>query len=148
MGIIICESEFFSEDPKHKGYSMAEIDFYSSISTKFHKTEKNHRLTLWKNLQTNQYELIKIIQRQIIGYNPMFGCTMVMNHPTGEREVVFSHEDLDPVLVEANGLYNHYNSTEDYKEEPHTVCEHYPPNFTSLCKIRIKRPLKEKEEVI
>ncbi|MFX0132023.1 MAG: hypothetical protein ACFFDN_00125 [Candidatus Hodarchaeota archaeon] len=124
---------------------MTEIDFYMDIPVKFHNSEKNHRLSLRKNLTTEKYELIKVIQKQIIGYAPFFGCTMIMNHPTGQIEVIFSHKDLEPVLVEANGIYNYYNSTEDYIEAPHIVCEHYPPNLTSLCQIRIKRPLKVME---
>jgi hypothetical protein len=145
MGIMICESEFLEEDPDHERYSMTEIDFYMSIPAKFHNTEKNHRLTLWKNLQSNKYELIKVIQKQVVDHNPLFNCTMVMNIPTKEIEVIFSHEDIEPVLAEANGLYNHYHSTDGYSQEPHQICEHYPPKITSLCKMRMKRPLKVEE---
>lgn len=141
---MICESEFIEEDPDHKGYSMTEIDFYASIPAKFHQTEKNHRLTLWKNFRSNKYELIKVIHIQVVGNNPLFNCTMVMNIPTKEIEVIFSHEDLEPVLAEANGLYNHYHSTNDYLREPDQICEHYPPKITSLCKMRQKRTLQAK----
>lgn len=132
--MIICEYEFENEDKKHKGYSFAEIDFYVWIPDKFHKKYKNHRLTLWKNLTTNKYELVKVFMVQQLftiqmGNQQGIGFT---NIPTKEEvEVVFVNESLQAVLEEAHGLWNRFHGSDDYERQIDEVCDHSGHN--SFC---------------
>ncbi|MFW9875105.1 MAG: hypothetical protein ACFFG0_18525 [Candidatus Thorarchaeota archaeon] len=122
--MIICEYEFKNEDPKHKGYSFCEIDFYAWIPGRFHKTERNHRLTLWKNITTGKYELIKVFMNQQVITIGTQGLG-IFNTPSGEQyEVVFTNENLQAVLEEAHGLWNKYHKTDDYERQCDEVCQH------------------------
>jgi len=134
MGIIICETEFELEDRNHKGYSMTEIDYYAYIPARHN--ERNHRLTLWKNLKSNEYELVKVYMNKITGIMPLCGGLIVSNIPSGKEEVVFHHKDLAVVINEGNGLWNHYHGTSDYKRKPDKVCEHKLPNKAICCQFK------------
>jgi len=134
--MFICEYEFKHEDKNHLGYSMTEIDYYAWIPVRFHKTERNHRLSLWKNLKTNEYELVKVYMNQITGIMPLCGGLIISNVPNGKTEVVFHHKDLNVVLVEGNELWNYYHGTSDYKREVDKVCEHEFPNISNCCQFK------------
>jgi hypothetical protein len=142
----VCEYEFVNEDKKHPGYSMTEIDFYAWIPGKFHKEHGNHRLTLWKNHKTNQYELIKVFMNQVIQpiqFQKNVGM-MITNLPTGETvEVIFKNESLEACLVEGAGLWNKFHGTEDYQKEVDEVCDHSWKSG-SFC---MKRYIEEKEGI-
>jgi len=125
--MIICEHEFNNEDNKHLGYSFAEIDFFSWIPHKFHEQCGNYRLTLWKNLKTNKFELIKVFMQQSVKTFQMNQNTgvLITNTETGEQiEVVLSNESLEPILTEAHELWNKFHGSHDYKREIDTICTH------------------------
>lgn len=131
--MIVCEYEFVNEDKNHLGYSMTEIDFYAWIPGKFHKEYGNHRLTMWKNLKTNKYELIKVFMEQTIQAFQIQKNTgvMVMNTPSNKKvEVVFANESMEIVLAEAHGLWNKFHGTEDYERQMDEICNHskYQPH--------------------
>lgn len=132
--MFICEYKFKHEDKNHLGYSTTEIDYYAYIPARHN--EKNHRLTLWKNLKTNEYELVKVFMNQICGIMPLCGGLIVSNVPNGKKEVIFHHKDLAVVLVEGNELWNYYHGTPDYKREGDKVCEHKFPNRGISCRFK------------
>lgn len=140
--MIICEYEFVKEDKNHKGYSWVEIDFYAWIPGRFHKTHGNHRLTLWKNLNTGKYELVKVFMQQQVFAIGNIGMG-ITNTPTGEKvEVVFANESLQAVLEEAHGLWNKFHGTDDYQRQIDEVCDHTYKTGSYCWKKRIE---KEKE---
>lgn len=58
--MIIRAEDFEFEDPKHKGYSMDEVDYYAWIPRPFIELGiRNHRLTLRKNLNDGVYEIVR-----------------------------------------------------------------------------------------
>ena len=124
--MIVCEYEFVLEDKNHLGYSMTELDFYAWIPTKFHKEHGNHRLTMWKNLKTNKYELVKIYMNQTTQSFQMGKLIGVMttNLPNKKEEIIFANESLEVVLQEAHGLWNKFHGSDDYQRECDQVCNH------------------------
>lgn len=60
--LYLCELGFLRETPRKDGYSMKEFDVYDHIprkaERKFHVSP--HRLTIWKNIRKNIFELAKI----------------------------------------------------------------------------------------
>lgn len=126
MGIIICPSEFEQEDPNHKGYSMNEIDIYAWIPK---SKGRNHRLTMWKNIKTGKYELVKIYKEQQIiaigipGEKPA-GLFITNKDTNVPIEVVFDNENLEVVIEEINGMWNKYHGTDDYQREKDIICDH------------------------
>lgn len=109
----ICEYGFESEDKSHKGYSMKEVDCYAFIPPSAQKKlgVQNHRLTVWKNLTTGEYELISVpmeerIQNLILPGNVL---TMISNTATGDKyTVVIKSKDLAVICEEASGLQQKY----------------------------------------
>jgi hypothetical protein len=58
--MIIRTEEFNLEDPRHKGYSMDEVDYYAWIPQSFIELGiRNHRLTLRKNLTDGVFEIVR-----------------------------------------------------------------------------------------
>ena len=58
----IRATEFESEDPKHKGYSMLEVDYYAWIPRSFINSTpsiRDHRLSLRKNIEDGIYEVCR-----------------------------------------------------------------------------------------
>lgn len=109
----ICEYGFKSEDKRHEGYSMKEVDIYGHIP---HLAQKkfgvqNHRLTVWKNLKTEEYELIAVpmverVQNIVLPGNVL---TMITNVATGKKySVIIKNKDLSVICQEATGLHRKY----------------------------------------
>lgn len=117
--MIICETEFEAEDPKKKGYSANEIDFYVTIPPRLRKRVKDHRLSLRKNLTTDQYELYRCYHPLRQGDQP-------------RTEVTFSTSSLEEVLRKANDEVNRIWIGSH--REPDQVCDH-DTNRSRKCRI-------------
>ncbi len=71
----------------------------------------NHRLTVWKNLKTGEFELIAVPMEERIRNLILPGgiATMITNTATGEKHnVVIHNKDLGVICQEATGLHRKY----------------------------------------
>lgn len=60
--LYLCELGFLRETPRKDGYSMKEFNVYDHIPRKAERKYHvfTHRLTIWKNIQKDIFELAKI----------------------------------------------------------------------------------------
>ena len=108
----VCEFEFEDEDINNPGYSMCEMDFYGWIPTsKQNKNMENHRLTLWKNLITGEYEVIR-------------------HYHAGRDEVIYKNVDFQAVL----DVITEQRATMHNIKEILFACKHNFPLRSEFCK--------------
>ncbi len=91
--MIECELTFSRKDPKNPAHSFEEIDYYASIPPAAEEAgERNHRLSLRKNLQTGQFEVYRHFFVSVIESHRErdgSGCAFSGGLDTGEEEVAF-----------------------------------------------------------
>ncbi len=116
----ICEYNFLDEDPNIPGYSMSEVDYYAWIPADKWKEIPNHRLTLTKNLITEEYEFHRVYMNILIGQLKGLGI-VVTQRKAGYTEVAFKTKDLQEALDWGNKevirLHGH-------DREPDKACTH------------------------
>ena len=81
---VVCELGWEDADPRNSNYSMREIDVYAWIP--YHFKERNHRLSLRKNLKDEVFEAIEVYHG------------IVMGDPRPSSKVVKSSSELETVL--------------------------------------------------
>jgi len=135
--LIICETEFETEDP-NTGYSRTEIDYYSHIPFFCLGDVRQHRLTLRKNLRTNEYEVIRVYKEWTLTSRE--SLTIISGREVGRVEVVFKSQSLQEAVEFANEETRKYWGS----REPDVVCEHKPPKLYWNCKIWKETPLEER----
>ena len=117
--MIICEYEFDFEDPKNKGYSMTEIDWYGWIPP---ISTPNHRLTLRKNLRENVYEVFRYY------YDSQYW----KNSPMEDEYnliVRFKSKSLKEAIDYADAQWNIFHGVTRGSKEPDEVCLHKTCRF-------------------
>ena len=144
---IICEYGFKREDPKHLGYSFKEVDCYAWIPTSAQKRYGvvNHRLTIWKNLKTNEFELIAMPVREsfraLVLPGNIGGAVMITNEETGEKhKVVIAHKDLAVICQEASALQEKYHG---YKMT-YKVCQHTTRDY--FCEKQLEERMRREKK--
>jgi hypothetical protein len=113
--LIICEWAFEREDPQHKGYSLTEVDFYGYANGDRLGVEKQHRLSLRKNLTTNEWELYR-----------HYG---IAGRKKGRDEVIFSSKNFREALQRANEEARRY--VHGWQDD--VACEHQPEMWAEDC---------------
>ena len=114
--MIVCEYTFTREDPHDSNYSMREVDWYAYVPIKTRNGVDNHRLTLRKNLVTEEYEL----------------CRASYHLGTGLRtgfDVIFKDRDLAKVVEHGNAELGKFWPDTDGS----TVCTHTPEHMHRCC---------------
>jgi hypothetical protein len=125
--MIICEFAFNEPNSKRPKYSQYEVDYYAFIPFKMQEKVRNHRLSLRKNLETNEFEVYRF-------YND-----------TETEEVIFSSTSLAEAIKFANEQWNKFFSSIDWKKEPEQVCQHKEPIIShSFCPYS-RRPSHQKK---
>src|SRR5271157_4943396 len=109
--MIACESEFETEDGNHPGYSLCEYDIYGWIP--FRKAAErgitNHRLSVWKNLSTGEYEMYR-------NYNGV---------PSPyDADIIFKDASLMAVLDRAVDEWNYWHGTTGHQRDLFVHCDH------------------------
>jgi len=142
--MFVCESEFQIADPKNPDYSMTEVDFYSHIPYGFDFPQ--HRLSLRKNLKTEEYEAVRAFQtRTVTIKHSQFASVLVDSGTyTGQETVAFRDRSLAKVLAFLNGEVKKFWGKVHGTWEPDELCEHKPPKKNSFCKIWDGLPVNEK----
>lgn len=121
-----CEYGFMIPDPSNQNYSMKEPDFYQWIPPRFQKKEENHRLSLRKNLITNEYELYKYY------------------HRSKRKIIVFKSKDLRETIDKSNEIWNFYHSSWSNDKKEDKICLHTAPEKDIGCEVYQKILGKEK----
>jgi len=105
---------------------MDEVDIYNHIPYPKQKkwNERNHRLTLWKNLKTNEYELIKVFTNAKIGSfgktGTPLGGIIITHKESGEIEIYKKSKTLHEILNQATIMsHKFWETNEEFVE-----CEH------------------------
>lgn len=130
--IYICEQEFVKPDGKSVDYAFAEIDIYHWVPVG--SDVENHRLTLFKNLKTEEYELHRVYKKLVKLKIVNFGVETISHILTGEVDIIFKNKDLEVVVVEANGLWMKYHGKwSEQKNGSFAVCKHKHPKQSILC---------------
>jgi len=136
--MIICEYGFEAEDSNNPGYSILEVDYYAWIPSAMRKTMPNHRLSLRKNLKTNEYEVYRHFVRAIQGMLILGGkfTPKVRTHISArtQDEIAFKSKSLQDAVSFANSKWNKYHATKDYKRMDDEVCIHKPPVLHWMCR--------------
>ena len=109
--MIICEHRFEEEDPRNLGFSMLEIDIYTSVKRDAYVLP--HRLSLRKNISRGEFELYRFY------------------FYTGQTSVQFRDKDLQRVLDHANAEAYTWSGI----REPDKVCLHKGEQKDRLCPI-------------
>jgi len=121
--LIICPSEFETEDSEHKGYSMAEVDYYSWIPSPFQTVRiPNHRLSLRKNLVSGQYEVYRKYYetpQSLVVRGKDF--TMVTTGKESLDEEVVFKGSLEEAIRFADNEWHRYHGEGKERDE---VCQH------------------------
>jgi hypothetical protein len=107
--MIICELGFNDKDAKNPKYSFREVDIYALVPYPMQRKYgvRSHRLSLRKNLETNQFEIYRFY------------------YETQTEEVIFSGS-FKNALEFANRQWNKYWGHIG-KREPDIPCQHKPP---------------------
>ena len=131
--MIVCENEFKVEDSDNPGYALCEVDFYAWIPQS--NEVPNHRLSLRKNLKTDEYELYRhYVQQIMLGFSNL---QMVTNqHADVEDEVIFKSKDLQSVLDRGKEEWDKFHLC--WAKKPHDrdlVCTHEHPTKSLLCDV-------------
>lgn len=128
----ICEYSFNKEDPNIPGYSMDEVDYFAWIPVKFHSQIPNHRLSLMKNLVTDNYEFHRVYMNTLIGRLRNMGI-VVTQKKAGYTEVAFMTKSLKEAVAWGNQEYDrfHYRSGEEHHDDK--LCQHVHPHKYSFC---------------
>lgn len=115
--MIICPTLFEDPDPHSPDYSLEEVDFYAWIPYP-EKHGGDHRLSLRKNLLTQDFEIYKAYCRTL---------------SAPERsEVVFRSNDLRAALDFAASQYRRYHN-HDWNDE---ICDHGKTKRAAIgCKV-------------
>jgi len=125
--MIICEYEFEDEDINNPGYSHTEIDYYAWIPQG--SGMPNHRLSLRKNLKTQEYEIYRhYYEQHLISRGPV---TIITGADTGVEDVAFSSKDLTETIKFADGEWRRFHGEEKWQDQ---VCKHRPPVVAHNCK--------------
>jgi len=114
MKSYICEHEFFSEDLDHPGYSMLEYDLYAwipKVSQEKHGLP-NHRLKIWRNFITNEFELVMdIMENRISSFTYFNKHTQQQEFNLFKKNVHYGESivvekgSLDKIIKMANQMY-------------------------------------------
>lgn len=127
----ICEYNFLDDDPDSPGYSHAEVDYYAWIPFKHHSMMPNHRLSLRKNLVSDEYETYRAyhlgttVQRIKAVHEEREETGIMITHtPSGIEEVAFKSKDLQEILEWGNREWNRWHGAPDYEREPDELCLH------------------------
>ena len=135
--MIICEYGFDDEDSSNPGYSMLEVDYYAWIPSAMRKTIPNHRLSLRKNLKTNEYEVYRHFVRAIQGMMIFGGkfTPKVRTHVSArtQDEMAFKGT-LQGAVDFANSEWNKYHGRPKYQRDDDRVCIHKPPVLHWMCR--------------
>lgn len=120
----VCEYHFRNEDKGHIGYSFEEVDIYAFVphyAIEKYK-EYNHRLTLWKNLKTKEYELVKVSKKPMsMTFEDFYLISAVED---GFIEVIFTSKKLTEVIKKINEYRKKYWCFEGEEFEPWKECTH------------------------
>lgn len=113
--------------PGIPGYSLSEVDYYAWIPASKRHDIPNHRLSLRKNLVTEDFEVYRaytsqanaqILQnRKVVGH-------MVTFKESGVEEVAFKDKELQKALDFGNQEWDRMHGTDDYNREPDRLCTH------------------------
>ncbi len=125
--MIWCFEGFKREDPNSRGYSLEEHDIYGNIGFKFIiNGEKNHRLSIRKNLTNNFFELYRFY------YND------------SSIEILFQSKNPQEILDRGNDQFNKYYPWNDKNETRFLdlICLHDKPQKSDFC---MKGKFKVKE---
>lgn len=128
----LCEYSFNKEDPNIPGYSMDEVDYFAWIPAEFHSQIPNHRLTLLKNLVTNEYEFHRVYMKtEARRLSSML--IMVQTLAKGLTEVAFKTKSLEEAVAWGNREYDrfHYRPGEEHHND--RICEHVYPHQYTFC---------------
>jgi len=108
----ICESEFNTEDINHLGYSLTEIDIYQWIPIQSQNKHglPNHRLKIWKNLSSGEYEVVMDLMEELNNLFTYFGdkqlALVVENNFSGTSYVCEKSNDLEKICNFVNQMRN------------------------------------------
>jgi len=119
--MIICELEFEREDPNKKGYSMDEIDYYEWAPA----TQRNHRLSLRKNLITGEFEVYKCFWT---GQDTPTG--IIPDVEQGEEQVMFKTKSLAEAVQWAREETEWVHPSWQIEDK---ICKHLPGEASSSC---------------
>ncbi len=91
----ICEFDFSRQDPKKPDYADFEIDFYAWISS---GKGQNHRLSLRRNLKTDEYEVYRTYSfeesEQVIFRGTLEDAIHITNVEVGQFHLGNSPDEL------------------------------------------------------
>ena len=117
--MIICEHRFNREDPESPGYSMLEVDYYAwTPETPETQDAQSHRLTLRKNLKTEEFEFLRVYPSNTIILTP------TGTKRSAARVIAFKTKDFNEALNWGNKEWNRHHKTPDYERAPDTACPH------------------------
>ena len=111
MKLIICQTQFDGEDPLSPSYSLHEVDYYGHVPYGKTAPEKNHRLSLRKNLRNGQFEIYRHY------------------HWTQTDEVAYTGS-LPEAIAYANYEVKRFWGQD---REPDQVCQHKEPVKARWC---------------
>ncbi len=128
----LCEFAFNKEDPNIPGSSMDEVDYYSWIPAKFHSQTPNHRLTLLKNLITDEYEFHRIYINTLVGRLRNLGI-VVTQREAGYTEVAYTTKSLQEAVDWGNREYNRFHHVPGEERHDDKICQHVHPHKYTFC---------------
>jgi len=108
----VCEYEFSRPDLRNPKYACTEIDLYAHILEDWKQPDFNHRLSIRKNLETQEFEVYRFFLR------------------SRKEEVVFSSKSLEEVVDFGNNEIRKYREHEGWLK----VCKHKWPEKGLFCK--------------
>jgi len=138
----ICEYNFDTEDADNPGYSHHEVDYYAWTPQGKHDVVPNHRLSLRKNLVTQEWEFYRAYHRGTTLQRIQAGreCGVMIAHkPSGIEEVAFKTKDFSEALKYGNDEWNRWHQTDDYEREPDTPCTHGGMGTTAMFCAKLSR---------
>ena len=151
----VCESEFIKSNIVNPHSSRKHLGFYDSIPKKFRKKEEDHSLYVHKNLNTNEFEIVKRYNREIPKLsiddidqsisqeflkNPIqtfLGTDKFKQFMLNTEEVIYKTKDLWDSVKKAKEIFKNY-----YKDIPlniqYTPCLHHNSSIAPYCIIKLE----------
>lgn len=121
--MLACDSEFIDEDTRHPGYSLCEYDIYAwaPYAMQVKLGMRNHRLSMWKNLKTGEYELYRNYHDAKNEY---------------EADIIFKSKSLMDTLARAVQEWDTWHAI-DTRHDPFKPCQHTWKEHAMLCRARV-----------
>jgi len=126
--VYICEFSLYLLDPKNPDYAMAELDVYGWIPPGL--GERDHRLSIRKNVKTGKYEVYRRYNQAYI--RSAHGLTVFHHDELDEEAVALESGDLREVVDFSNREWRKYHG-DPGKDELDKVCLHSRPDIGVSC---------------